>query len=230
MTTNRQPNNSNKGNSYSFEAESLLIQSMNLLSDRIAKAETDFVGHLKKVEDRLDQIVELTKSVAVLQTQTSQQTDHITEIRGAQREQFHKADASLTRVHSRIEEVQSNANIKLEAFGTEVKAMVKDVENHADSTDRELKAWLNRGWGAWAVFTLAITISSGLFYKWVDSIEQEKAVLTTSVTHLVEVSTKTNNSIQKLTEQVQSNKQSIERLDIMMDDLEKQLEYMRIKR
>ncbi len=185
-------NNRNNLQQQEIEAHTLLTQSLNLLSDRIEKTESDFISHLKKVEDRLDQIVDLTKSVAVLGQQASQQSDQIVELRTSQREHFQKFDGSVTRIHTRIEEIQAHSRDKIELANKETEILVKELKSTTDSsikeitkvagnTDRELKQWLNRGIGAWVAFALIVGIVNTTLWRWVDSIERERTQIVQSI-------------------------------------------------
>lgn len=167
-----------------IDAHRMLTQSMNMLNDRIEKTETDFVGHLKKVEDRLDQIVELTKTVAVLQTQTSQQTDQIIEVRTHLREYSGKFDNSISRLHTRLDELTGHQRDRLELHTKEGDIAIKEVKNLAERTDKEFKQWLNRGWGAWAVLILIFGTVNTALWRWQDNMDKERAVVVQSIDKL----------------------------------------------
>ena len=151
-----------------------LTEAINTLNGRILKTETDFLGHLQKVEDRLDQIVDLTKTVALLQQATSQQTDTISEVRMQLRESSNKFDTSIARIHTRLDEISTHQRDKIELVTKEHDIKVEAVKVKAENTDKELKAWLNRGWGAWAIMLLVLAAVQTGFYRWIDGIEKEK--------------------------------------------------------
>jgi uncharacterized phage infection (PIP) family protein YhgE len=144
------------------------------LYDRLDKTERDFLGHLQKVEDRLNQIAELTKTVTVLQQQSIQQTDQIQEIRASLKENATKFDNSITRIHTRLDDIVSHNRDKLELHSKEFEIKIDTVKAKANQTDESLKSWLNRGWGAWAIFTLVMTVTGAGFYRWVDTIDKDK--------------------------------------------------------
>jgi hypothetical protein len=96
------------------EAMILVTEAINTLNSRIEKTESDFVGHLQKVEDRLDQIVDLTKTVAVLQQHSSHNTDQITEMRNSMRESGQKMDVSISRIHTRLDEISNAQRDRME--------------------------------------------------------------------------------------------------------------------
>jgi small-conductance mechanosensitive channel len=159
----------------------LLTEALNNLNNRIEKTEADFIGHLQKVEDRLDQIVELTKTVAVLQTQTSQQTDQITEIRAYLRDSSAKFETSVSRIHTRLDEITTHGRDRMELHSKEVELNIKTVKEVSDRTEKDLRQWLNRGLGAWFILVLVFGSVQALTTRWVDNIEKEKVVIKTDV-------------------------------------------------
>lgn len=235
------PQNRSRLQEEEIEAHRLLTQSINMLSDRIQRTESDFVGHLKKVEERLDQIVDLTKTVAVLQSQTTQQGDSITDMRASQREHFQKMDGSITRIHTRIEEVQEHNRNKIELINAQVdgrikeidlavEKQIKEVSKQAGETEKELKAWLNRGWGAWAIFVFIVGIGSAGFYKWVDSLEKEKEATLKTLSTVVQQVDKTTNLAQKTDEEFKEMKLTVKQVQLSLSDIDKQLDVLRNKR
>lgn len=69
----------------SDEKSDEVIKAISKMADnllfRVNKTELDFVEHLKTVEERLDQLVELTKVMAVVQNEISHQDDKISDIK-----------------------------------------------------------------------------------------------------------------------------------------------------
>lgn len=221
-----------------IEAHTLLTQSLNLLSDRIQKTESDFISHLKKVEDRLDQIVDLTKSVALLGQQTSQQSDQITELRTSQREHFQKFDASVSRIHTRIEEIQEHHRDKIELIVKETELsgkelaskydkVTKDLATKVDSTEKDLRQWLNRGVGAWLVLVLVFGTFNTAIWRWVDTIEKDRTQIVQSIElnkrdHIIY-----DNKVLSLESMVKDTQEQVKRVSQMQQDTDRQVEYLR---
>ena len=159
----------------------LLTDAINNLNKRIEKTESDFLGHLQKVEDRLDQIVELTKTVAVLQTQTTQQTDQITEIRAQLRENGQKFETSVSRIHTRLDEITNHGRDRLELHSKDVELSLKSVKEISDRTERDLRQWLNRGLGAWFILVLVFGSVQAMTTRWIDSVDKDKVVIQQTV-------------------------------------------------
>lgn len=205
----------------------VLTDAINNLNNRIEKTETDFIGHLQKVEERLDQIVDLTKTVAVLQSQASQQTDHIIEVRTQLRENAQKTDNSITRIHTRMDELASHQRDKSELLQKEVDIRIENVKQTVDITDKEFKQWLNRGVGAWAIFIILISIGQAAFYRWVEGIDQEKAAIVKSVSQASIAIEKQSHILDRLNTSITEQQQSIKRLEVMSNDADRQIELLR---
>jgi uncharacterized phage infection (PIP) family protein YhgE len=153
-----------------------ISDAINTLSYRIEKTESDFLGHLQKVETKLDQIAELTRTVALLQQQTNQQSDQISEIRDQMRDQIQKHDHSVSRLHTRLDEMNTNIRDRFDINAKEDAFRVRAVEAKADATEKELKQWLNRGVGAVVILSLLLGVVQTIFYRWIDSIDQRRAL------------------------------------------------------
>lgn len=158
----------------SISNERAFILAMESLTRRLEKTESDFIGHLQKVEDRLDQLVDLTKTVAVLQQQNAQHNDALGELRIAMRETTDKFQTSMARLHTRIDEIQTHQRDKMELHSKETALAIKTNEIATSNVDKELKTWLNRGVGAWAIFAVIIGAAQTFGFRWLDSIDREK--------------------------------------------------------
>lgn len=158
----------------SISNERAFILAMESLTRRLEKTESDFVGHLQKVEDRLDQLVDLTKTVAVLQQQNAQHNDALGELRTAMRETTDKFQTSMARLHTRIDEIQTHQHDKMELHSKETALAIKTNEIATSNVDKELKTWLNRGVGAWVIFAVIIGAAQTFGFRWLDSIDREK--------------------------------------------------------
>lgn len=144
------------------------------ISYRLEKVETDFIGHLQKVETRLDQIADLARTVAVLQQQTNQHNDQLADIRAQLREHLQKNEQLSTKIDTRLDDITSQVRDRFEIAAREEAFKIKAVSDKAVFVESEFKKWLNRGIGAWAILTLVAGSILGGFYRWIDSIESTK--------------------------------------------------------
>lgn len=179
-------------------------EALNTLSYRIEKAESDFLGHLHKVESKLDQIAEITRTVAVLQQQTNQQTDQIVEVRTQLREYMQKNDASISRIHTRIDESVNNIRDKIDFSSKETSIHLTQIDDKAEDIEKELKQWLNRGKGAWYVVVFTFAILQGgagyLFSSLINRLESVEAKLSTQANILKETESNIFDLWKKVTE------------------------------
>ena len=199
----------------SISNERAFILAMESLTRRLEKTESDFVGHLQKVEDRLDQLVDLTKTVAVLQQQNAQHNDALGELRSTLRETTEKFQTSMTRLHTRIDELQNHQRDKLELHGKETALAIKTNEIATSNVDKELKTWLNRGVGAWAIFAVIIGAAQTFGFRWLDSIDRDKVQMVQALEAVVK-----NQALmeQRLQGQENATKELMVSLKAMIDE------------
>jgi hypothetical protein len=202
-------------------------EAINTISYRIEKTESDFLGHLQKVETKLEQIAELTRTVALLQQQTNQQTDQISEIRNQLRDQIQKHDLSVSRLHSRLDEMNTNIRDRFDINAKEDAFRVKAVEAKADNTEKELKQWLNRGAGAVAILTLLLGIVQTGFYRWIDNVDKQKTVLETTVQTLSSTVDKQSQQVSQLIDLSKENSLLHKDIDRRLIELDKDVSQLK---
>jgi uncharacterized phage infection (PIP) family protein YhgE len=202
-------------------------EAINTISYRIEKTESDFLGHLQKVETKLEQIAELTRTVALLQQQTNQQTDQISEVRSQLRDQIQKHDLSVSRLHSRLDEMNTNIRDRFDINAKEDEFRVKSVEAKADNTEKELKQWLNRGAGAVAILTLLLGIVQTGFYRWIENIDQRRANTEATVQTLVNVTEKQSQQLTQLIDSAKENSLLHKDIDRRLVELDKDVSQLK---
>lgn len=154
------------------------------LSSRIESTETDFVGHLKKVEDRLDILVDLTKTVAVLQHQSAQFNEHINQVREQIREGQVKTDSSISRLHVRIDELNTSLRDRVELAKREMDIDLKGIKQDHSALKDTVNSWVNWGKGAYAIGAVLCTFAVWTGSRWLDDLEKSRTILTTDVVGL----------------------------------------------
>lgn len=202
-------------------------EALNTISYRIEKTESDFIGHLQKVESKLEQIAEVTRTVAVLQQQTNQQTDQITELRSQLRDYSQKFDSSVARIHTRLDEITNHTRDKLELSSKEQELQVKTVETKADATEKELRQWLNRGIGAWAILAFVAAVVQTGFYRWIDSIEKDRTKIEQVVANTASTVDKHTQQLEQVITLSKEQQMTNKRLEQMINDADKQIELTR---
>lgn len=205
----------------------IIAEAISTLNSRIEKTEADFISHLQKVEDRLDQIVDLTKTVALLQQQGNQQTDQITEIRGQLRETSGKIDSTITRIHTKLDEITSHQRDKMELYTKEMEIKFDALKNQTDSTERELKQWLNRGLGAWFIIVIVFGVVQTGFYRWIDGIEKDRQAIVKQLNDNAQQISKQSQVLENIVETAKDAPITHRRLEQSIANNEKQIELLR---
>lgn len=206
-----------------------VTDALSTLSYRIEKTESDFIGHLQKVEAKLEQIADLARTVAVLQQQTNQQHDQISELRAQHREQVQKHEQSVNRLDSRVDEMNSQIRDRFELATQEETFKISAVNEKTERVESELKKWLNRGIGAWVILTIVAGIVWGGFYRWVDNIESSRDAFSKqsqSAEIIIEKHSQQLEQLVTITKEQQAANQGIQKT---LSDLEIRLEQMNFK-
>jgi len=85
----------------------VIVQAINKMADglmeRVTKTEDDFVGHLKKVEASLVQLVELTKEVAVIRVESTHLNEKVLDLLLATKTQDAEHKETMKRMHERVD-------------------------------------------------------------------------------------------------------------------------------
>ena len=153
------------------------------LSSRIESTEQDVAVHMKKVEDRLDLLVDLTKTVAVLQSKTSQTASEMHEIRSQIREASaktdnliavlqQKTDTSINRLHARIDETGGSLRDRIELAQKDSVIDVKTVTSKHEALTTKVDGWINWGKGAYAVGAVFVAFMTWIGGRWLDDLEK----------------------------------------------------------
>ena len=162
------------------------------LLDRVNKTETDFVNHLQRVEDRLDQLVELTKNVAVIQANSANQQERMTEF-GVQLRTFEQRnEGSTSRIHNRIDDLNHLVGEKLDVNEKKFEAMIaetvipfskkqEDLATKHHNLDTEFQKYLNRAVAAVSVIGFVIGTFSWIGKTWVTSLERDRDQIVTTL-------------------------------------------------
>lgn len=206
-----------------------VTDALSTLSYRIEKTESDFIGHLQKVETKLEQIADLARTVAVLQQQTNQQHDQISELRAQHREQVQKYEQSVNRLDSRVDEMNTQIRDRFELANREGTFKISAVNEKTERVESELIKWLNRGVGAWVILVIVTGIVWDGFYQWVDNIESSRDAFSKrsqSAEIIIEKHSQQLEQLVTITKEQQAANQGIQKT---LSDLEIRLEQMNFK-
>ena len=162
----------------------LTLTYVRTMSGRMDRIEIDFVDHIRKIETRLDQIVDLVRDVAALKQQYAAQSEALAELRGAVREQSIKMENSIIRVHQRLDDLTASMNSSIDTETTKIVERLMDHEKNHKDLDRRFQMWLNRGLGGWMAFVLVIGALQFLGMRWLGTVDAERAALVEKVQKL----------------------------------------------
>lgn len=205
----------------------MFSDAVSALANRLDRTEQDFVTHLQRVEDRLDQLVDLTKTVAVLQQQSTTQTDQIVEMRAQFREAQQKTDNSISRIHTRLDEIVNHQRDKQELMVKEVDMKIGEIRTQSSNTDKEFKQWLNRGLGAFAFASLIFGGIQTVAWRWMDTLDKDREATAKQIQTIVSTIDKHTQSLVLLERSIGEGRDSVRRVEQMQLDTDRQLEIIR---
>ena len=154
------------------------------MSSRMDRVEIDFVDHIRKIETRLDQIVDLVRDVAALKQQYAAQNEAIVELRGAVREQSQRVESSIARVHQRLDELTASVGTSIDTETTKIVERIADSEKNHKELNGKFQMWLNRGIGGWAAFTIVFGAIQFIGIRWLSTLESDRATMVAQVQKL----------------------------------------------
>lgn len=165
-------------------AQDVTFAYVKTMSSRMDRVETEFVDQLRKIETRLDQIVDLVRDVAALKQQYTAQSEAIVELRGAVREQSTRVESSIARVHQRLDELTASVSSSIDTETAKIVERIADSEKNHKELDGKFQMWLNRGIGGWAVFVLVVGILQFVGIRWLNTMDADRETLIAQVQKL----------------------------------------------
>ena len=165
-------------------AQDVMFAYVKTMSSRMDRVETEFVDHLRKIETRLDQIVDLVRDVAALKQQYTAQSEAIVELRGAVREQSTRVESSIARVHQRLDELTASVSSSIDTETAKIVERIAESEKNHKELDGKFQMWLNRGIGGWTVFVLVVGILQFVGIRWLNTMDSDRETLVAQVQKL----------------------------------------------
>ena len=165
-------------------AQDVTLAYVKTMSSRMDRVEIEFVDQLRKIETRLDQIVDLVRDVAALKQQYTAQSEAIVELRGAVREQSTRVESSIARVHRRLDELTASVSSSIDTETAKIVERIADSEKNHKELDGKFQMWLNRGIGGWAVFVLVVGILQFVGIRWLNTMDADRETLVAQVQKL----------------------------------------------
>lgn len=131
---------------------------MLLLSQKVDSMESHYEQHSSKVENRLDQLVDIMRQVAILQEREMKNADTIREIKDGIRRSHERIDSILGQIEDHSSDLKTQYTLYIEKETNKFDGKFKDLDVQVKTTDETLKSWLNRGKGAWYVMVISFAI------------------------------------------------------------------------
>lgn len=146
-------------------------------SDRMDRMEIDFVGHMRKVESKLDQLVDLVRDVAALKQQYAEQSNAVRELRTLIRDQSAMAEDSTAKLSKKVEELVGTLKDSIDAESVNLADRISRSEKNHAILDEKFHKWLNRGIGGWIAFVAVIALLQYTGMKWIDGLERHREAM-----------------------------------------------------
>lgn len=122
------------------------------LYKKIESIESRLESHVTKIEQRLDQLVNIMGAVATLQERETRNADSIREIKGSIKDSFDKFERAIERIHERLDNINKNMDNNI-LLVSEAKGA---LETEITRVDSEISKWKDRGIGLWLGITALI--------------------------------------------------------------------------
>lgn len=125
-------------------------------NNQITQIKTTFDSHALQIERRMDQIIEMGKSLAVVQQKQETHDDVADELRTQLRDAIVDSKTSIERIHKRIDD-EKDARVKqAETNERECDLKLDAVAKTALDTEKKLDGWLMWGKGIWGALTISV--------------------------------------------------------------------------
>jgi uncharacterized phage infection (PIP) family protein YhgE len=187
---------------------------------KIEIVESKLENHVEKIGAKLDQLVEIMRTVAQLQEREARNSEDIVELRKSLRESMDNYTRAVTRIHERLDKNEDEQKKQEKEIVGQISEVAKAIEHRIEKieeteelkrekletdvreVENKLNTWLNRGIGAWAaasVLLLVIQAIGGyLLNNMKDEFNAARQQITTSERRLSETEQNVNMVWQEL--------------------------------
>jgi|WetSurMetagenome_2_1015567.scaffolds.fasta_scaffold07129_4 hypothetical protein len=173
-----------------------------VLSEKVSNLEQRFDEHSIKLEDKLDQIVEVMQKVASLQERENINSEKIKELQDSRKdiisEHQHMSEVMNIRLDKHVSDMnvcRDNIVSIIQINKEQLETRLKDTTTIANNAKEEVNKWLNRGIGAWVIVSsclILLQIIAGYFIK---EIKIEYSLLSAEVKELHNTTTQIQRDI-----------------------------------
>lgn len=136
--------------------------------NKIDVVEKKLETQVEKIGQKLDQIVDIMRTVAQLQEREARNSEDITELRKSLRDSMDNYTKTIVRIHERLDKNDAVQKQCEREVNTNISSVYREVDQRIDKimetedtkrqaiatnvqvVENRLNTWLNRGIGAWA--------------------------------------------------------------------------------
>lgn len=135
---------------------------------------------VEKISNKLDQIVDIMRTVAQLQEREARNSEDIMELRKSLRDSMDNYTKTIVRIHERLDkqddvqkQSEKDINQNISSAYRDVDQRIDRIMEHEETThqsiltnvrtvENRLNTWLNRGIGAWAAASVLLLVIQGI--------------------------------------------------------------------
>lgn len=126
-----------------------------------------YTGHITSIESKLDQLVDLTRTVAQLQVQQSSHSSEITDVKVSFKDLINNNRDTVDRIHTRLDTLTN----KMVDVSSSNQKIVNDMEASLEEVHLKINTWQNRFIGGVAVAALLLGLIQWLTVDYLGSIK-----------------------------------------------------------
>jgi len=141
---------------------------ISIIASRVESLEGRLDDNIDKINNRLDQIVDLMQKVTALQEREINNQVQITELKFNQKETNQTLKEWNTHIHERMDRHYADIKVCREGIDATIANMEDEIQSNIEhvkernyNTQAELSKWLNRGVGAWALASILLIVLQG---------------------------------------------------------------------
>lgn len=135
---------------------------------------------VEKISSKLDQLVDIMRTVAQLQEREARNSEDIMELRKSLRDSMDNYTKTIVRIHERLDkqddvqkQSEKDINNNISLVSRDVDQRIDRIMEHEEIThqtiltnvrvvENRLNTWLNRGAGAWAAASILLLVIQGI--------------------------------------------------------------------
>ena len=148
--------------------------------NKVDTIEKKLETQVEKISNKLDQIVDIMRTVAQLQEREARNSEDIMELRKSLRDSMDNYTKTIVRIHERLDKQDDDQKLTEKEINNNINTVSRDVDQRIDRimeheevthqtiltdvriVENRLNMWLNRGIGAWAAASVLLLVIQGI--------------------------------------------------------------------